>query len=126
MKVLIVDDSSFIHLVCKQAFEKAGHTVLDGAFDGEEAVEKARDLQPDVIVMDIAMPKKNGFEATVLIKEFAPDVPVIAVSAVDEDWIRDKAIEAGCFDFLPKPFETLKLIALTEGAFQDGGELKYG
>ena len=126
MKVLVVDDSSFIILVCRQALEKSGYQVVGEAFDGVEAVEKAEALKPDFIIMDIALPRKNGFEATEMILELLPKTKVLAISAVDEEWVRDKALESGCFDFLPKPFDTLTLVNKLDDAKEAGGGLKYG
>lgn len=126
MKVLVVDDSSFIHLVCRQVLEKAGHEVVGQAYDGEEAIEKAQVTLPELIIMDIAMPKKNGLEATEAILEFLPTTKVIAVSAIDEDWLKEKADQVGCFAFLPKPFENKVLLGLVDKAADDEEELKYG
>lgn len=125
MKVMVVDDSSFILLVCKQALEKSGYEVIE-ALDGIEAVEKAQKFQPDFIIMDIALPKKNGFEATMMIQELLPKTKVLAISAIEEDWVKEKAIQSGCFDFLPKPFEAVQLLALLDGAKDSAGDLKYG
>ncbi len=126
MKVLIVDDSSFVILVCRQALEKSGYEVVGEAYDGISAIEMAEKTQPDFVIMDIALPKKNGFEATQLIQEILPKVKVLAISAVDEDWVRDKAIESGCFDFLPKPFDTVALVSCLDDAKDAHGGLKYG
>lgn len=126
MKIMIVDDSSFIQLVCRQALEKSGYQVVAEAYDGLEAIEKAEQTQPDLVIMDIALPKKNGFEATVMILELNPKIKVLAISAVDEDWIREKAIQSGCFDFLGKPFETIELLDILCKQRDSHGELKYG
>lgn len=126
MKVLIVDDSSFIILVCKQTLEKSGYEVVGEAYDGLEAVEKAQELKPDLIIMDIALPKKNGFEATEIILDFLPKTKILAVSAIDEEWVKEKAIQAGCFDFLAKPFETVQLLDAVERSKKSVGDLKYG
>ncbi len=126
MKVLIVDDSSFVILVCRQALEKSGYQVVGEAYDGVSAVEIAESTQPDFVIMDIALPRKNGFEATQMIQEILPKVKVLAVSAIDEDWVRDKAIESGCFDFLPKPFDTIALISRLDEMKDSLGDLKYG
>lgn len=126
MKILIVDDSSFMTLICKQTLEKAGFEVVGEAYDGLEAVEKAQKLTPDLVIMDIALPKKNGFEATQLILESAPGTKVLAISAVEEEWVREKALKAGCSDFLAKPFETTHLLEIINGLKNNVGELKYG
>ncbi len=126
MKIMIVDDSSFIILFCRQALEKSGFNVVGEAYDGVEAVEKAQELNPDVVIMDIALPKKNGFEATESILELNPNTKILAISALDEDWIREKALKAGCFDFLAKPFEATQLINQMENLVGDSEGLKYG
>ncbi len=126
MNILIVDDSSFITLFCRQALEKSGFQVIGEAYDGEEAVGLAIKYSPDVIIMDIALPKKNGFEATKEILEVLPEIKVLAISALDEDWIREKALQAGCFDFMAKPFEAVQLIHQIENLVEKRGGLKYG
>lgn len=126
MKVLIVDDSSFIVLVCRQTLEKSGYQVVGEAYDGEDAVEKAMAFKPDLVIMDIALPKKNGFEATKEIQARLPKTKILAVSAVDEDMIKEQAISAGCFDFLSKPFESVELLDKIERIKSASGELKYG
>jgi two-component system chemotaxis response regulator CheY len=126
MKIMIVDDSSFIILFCRQALEKSGFDVVGEAYDGIEAIEKAQELTPDVVIMDIALPKKNGFEATESILEQNPNTKILAISALDEDWIREKALKAGCFDFLAKPFEATQLINQMENLAGESEGLKYG
>ena len=126
MKVLIVDDSSFIVLICRQALDKTDHEIVGEAYDGEKAIDLASKYAPDLILMDIALPKKNGFEATSAILEVLPNTKVLAISALDDDWVRDKAIEAGCYDILNKPFEAKDLVAKVEQANQESGDLKYG
>ena len=126
MKVMIVDDSSFIMLVCRQALEKSGYEVVAEAYDGVEAVEKAEQTQPEFVIMDIALPKKNGFEATEQIQQLLPRTRVLAISAIDEEWVRKKAIESGCFEFLAKPFDSMTLIEILDKEKQAAGDLKYG
>lgn len=126
MKVMIVDDSSFVQLVCKQTLEKSGYQVVAEAYDGVEAVEKAEQAQPDIILMDIALPKRNGLEATEMILSHLPNTQILAISAIDEDWIKDKVMQAGCFAFLSKPFETKDLLSLLDQVQISDGNLKYG
>lgn len=126
MNILIVDDSSFIVLVCKKALEKAGHQIVGEAYDGREAVKKALDLKPQLILMDIALPRKNGLEATELILKQLPGTKILAISAIEEDWVNEKAIKAGCAGFLAKPFETEQLLASIAELTTESEELKYG
>ena len=126
MKILIVDDSSFVNLVCRQALERSGYQVVGEAFDGVAAVELANELQPEVILMDIALPKKNGLEATTEILTSHPQIKIIAMSALDEIWVNEKTKEVGCVSFLAKPFTSVDLIKFVEEAATYKEKLKYG
>jgi two-component system, chemotaxis family, chemotaxis protein CheY len=126
MKALIVDDSSFIMLICRQTLEKAGIEVVGEAYDGLEAIEKASKLKPDLVILDIALPKKNGFEVSQYIHDILPETHILAISAIEEDWVKKKVLEAGCFNFLAKPFETSELINILNFLKSSKKELKYG
>lgn len=126
MKIMLVDDSAFIILICRHALEKSGFEIVGEAHNGQEAIQKASELRPDLIVMDIALPKVNGFEATQAIHEFLPKTKVLAISALDDDWVKQKAISSGCFDFLTKPFDAVELIDRVEQARNPDGGLKFG
>ena len=128
MRILVVDDSSFICLICRQILEKNGFEVVNEAYDGIKAVEMARQDQPDLIIMDLALPLQSGLEASRRILTHRPDTLILAISAVDEQWAQDEASEAGCFAFLGKPFDSKQLLSYIEKAKQikNGGELKYG
>ena len=126
MDIFIVDDSSFIILICRQALLKAGYNVVGEAFDGEEAVKQIIEKQPSLVLMDIALPKKNGLEVTKEVMEELPGLKVIALSALEDDWVAEKAHEAGCISFLRKPFKAIELIEQVQNAIGEGEELKYG
>ena len=82
------------------------------AINGVEAVEMCKsNPRIDLVLMDIKMPLMNGYEATKLIKEFMPDIPVIAVTAYSTEADKNKAFTCGCTDFLSKPFKSEMLIA---------------
>jgi two-component system cell cycle response regulator DivK len=86
-----------------------GYQVLE-ASDGLEAVAKAKQFHPSLILMDLSMPKMDGFEATQIIREFEElkELPIVAVTALNpEDWA--KAIEAGCNEVVPKPVDFQRL-----------------
>lgn len=126
MRILLIDDSSFVRLVGRRSLEKAGYTVLIDAHDGADGLRKAKELKPDLVVVDIALPKVNGFEVASRILEAQPYTLVLAISAIDEDWVREKSIEAGCFDFLAKPFEPEQLLERVAHAVSLKESLKYG
>ena len=94
MKIMIVDDSTYMCLFCRQILTEAGYEVVGEAHDGVSATSQAMVLEPDVILMDMALPKKNGMEAAELILQNQANVKIIAMSAIEEDWIGQKAIES--------------------------------
>lgn len=73
------------------------------AKDGEDAVNQFKEHQPDLILMDIKMPHMDGLEATRLIRSYSKEVPIVALTAFAFESDKDRAIEAGCDDFLTKP-----------------------
>jgi len=82
------------------------------AFNGEETLEKVKEFQPDLILLDIMMPKKSGYEVCQLLKqdEQTRDIPVLMVTALNGVGDIEKAVEAGCDDFLTKPVNRLELL----------------
>lgn len=102
-KVLLVDDVD-INLAMLEIFlAPAGFEVVT-ASNGNEAVAKFREFKPDIVFMDLIMPEKDGFEATVEIKELDKSVPVIALTASIVDSVKKLALESGVNDFMSKPF----------------------
>ena len=80
------------------------------AYDGEEAVRVALATKPDLVLMDLVMPKKNGVMATKEIKEALPDTKVIACSTVNHEELIMQALAAGCCEYVTKPFKTNELL----------------
>lgn len=104
-KILIAEDEISNYLLLQAILEKE-KCLLVHAFNGKEAVEIfTEDSSFDLVIMDIKMPLMNGIEATRKIKKIRSDVPVVAYSAYDLNGDKQKAIEAGCVDFLSKPVE---------------------
>jgi len=105
IRVLVVDDSLFMVKMISSVLEKSGEIQVVGhALDGEEAVQKAAELQPDVITMDVVMPRMNGLDATRHIRERA-DIPILILSAYTPEGARLtlQALEAGAADCMVKP-----------------------
>lgn len=101
--ILIVDDDQGFREMVKRLLEREpGVSVVGEAGDGEEAVRLARELQPDVILMDIAMPRVDGLEATRRIKAERPEAKVIILMIHNEEAYRRAAAESGADVFLPK------------------------
>ena len=102
MRILVVDDHSLVRDGITSMLEAAGYTVVGQCGDGESAVSDAVRLHPDVVLMDIAMPKMNGIEALRLIREAAPDIKVVILTiSEDENSLMD-AFKFGASGFILK------------------------
>jgi two-component system chemotaxis response regulator CheY len=109
-KILVVDDAAFMRMMIKDILEKNGYEVVGEAQDGQEAVEKYKELQPDLVTMDITMPEKDGITALKEIKEINPDAIVVMCSAMGQQAMVIDAIQAGAKDFIVKPFQADRVI----------------
>ena len=109
--VLIAEDEEINYLFMSEVLYSMNLNVLHAA-NGEEAVEMCKtNPQINIVLMDIKMPKMNGYDATKLIKKMKPDLPIIAITAFALSEDRNKALLAGCDNYLPKPVKADKLIA---------------
>ena len=112
-KILLVEDNEQNYDMLTRRLQKRGYEVVL-AVDGEEAVEKARSEEPDLILMDLKLPEQDGYAATRQIREIpgdgVADVPIIAITAhaLTED--EDKALAAGCDDYHAKPVSFSQLV----------------
>jgi two-component system chemotaxis response regulator CheY len=109
-RVLIADDALFMREMIKEIIEKAGFEVVGEATNGNEVVEKFRELKPDITTMDIVMPLKSGIEALQEITKDCQDAKVVMISALGQDSLVIEALEAGARDFIVKPFKPDKVI----------------
>lgn len=111
-KVLVVDDEPIMINIMAAALTEEGYRVEE-AVDGAQALEKTREFRPDVILLDVVMPKLNGFEATERLKAdpATSAIPVILVTGLGSIEDRVKGLEAGADDFLSKPFNFDELLA---------------
>ncbi|AGN36467.1 response regulator [Bacillus sp. GM2] len=109
-RVLIVDDAKFMRDKIREILETEDLQVAGEAGNGEEAVLLYQELQPDLVIMDITMPVKNGIEALKDMIQLNPKVKVIMCTAMRQKRIVVEAIEAGAKDFIVKPFEETKVV----------------
>jgi len=114
IRLLIVDDAAFIREVLIQIAKKAKISVVGEAADGEDALEKALSLKPDIILMDIVMPRKSGIQATKDILAQLPLTKIIACSTEGQESMVVKALEAGCCDYIVKPFDVNNVIKILQ------------
>jgi two-component system chemotaxis response regulator CheY len=115
-RVLIVDDAVFMRNTLKEIFTSGGYEIAGEAANGVEAVEKYRDVTPEVTTMDIVMPFKNGIEATREILKQDPSATIIICSALGQESLVMEAIEAGATDFIVKPFKAENVIQVVKKA----------
>lgn len=114
-RVLLVDDAEDLRMLLRLAMKKrSGLTVVGEAADGVEAVQQASELQPDLVLLDLAMPRMDGLEALPLIRAAVPDVRVIVLSGFNHSALADKAIEAGADHYVAKGGSIRALLDLAE------------
>ncbi|NLM13090.1 MAG: response regulator [Epulopiscium sp.] len=109
MTVLIVDDAAFVRTVLRNMLQQMGHTVVGEAFNGQDAINKAKELKPDVITMDIVMPVMDGVEAVSEILKESPNTYIVMCTAMGQKRMVIQAIMAGAKDFIVKPFSQNRL-----------------
>ncbi|TDT72274.1 two-component system chemotaxis response regulator CheY [Hypnocyclicus thermotrophus] len=108
---MIVDDLFYIREEIREILEKNGYEIVTEASNGKEAIDKAFLFEPDIITMDMNMPKINGIEASRKIKKRMPNVKIILVSTMAGfSNIKKIAKEVGINEFVSKPFDSLNLI----------------
>jgi len=108
--VLITDDTAFMRMTLRNVIQKNGFTVVGEAADGEEAVNKYKELRPDLVTMNITMPKMDGITAIKEIVKFDPNARIIVCSAMGQKPMVIEALNAGARDFLVKPFDAQRVV----------------
>lgn len=111
-KILMVDDSKTSRKILRGILEENGHEVIGEAVNGEDGIQKFKELKPDITTMDITMPVLDGLEALKQIMEYDKDAKVIMVTAAGQKTKMVDAIKYGAAEFLAKPFETDQIITI--------------
>ena len=113
-KILLVDDSSTARLVTRMIFSQKSNYVLLSAVDGRDAVERARAEKPDLILMDVMMPRMTGLEACRVLKQDkeTSNIPVILLTTRGEESFVQEGYASGCSDYLTKPVNNTELLDL--------------
>ena len=109
-KVLIVDDSRTSRRILRGVLERDGFEVLDEAANGEEGYLKYKQLQPDIVTMDITMPVMDGIESLSLIKHANADAKVVMITAAGQKEKMVDALKRGADEFITKPFNETEVI----------------
>lgn len=109
MRALVVDDEKLIVKGLKFSLEQEGYEV-DCAYDGQEAIDKAKETEYDIILLDLMLPIYNGYEVCQHIREFS-DMPIVMLTAKGEDMDKILGFENGADDYIAKPFNILEVKA---------------
>lgn len=109
-KILLVDDAVFMRKMLSDVLIKGGHEIIGEASNGEEAYSKYKELQPDVVTMDITMPVCDGLESVKKIMKDFPNAKIIMCSAMGQQAMVLEAIQSGAKDFIVKPFQADRVL----------------
>jgi two-component system chemotaxis response regulator CheY len=110
-RVLVADDASFMRQMIRDIIEPEGWEIAGEAADGFEVVDKFEELQPDVVLMDIVMPKRSGIDAVKQIVARNPKATIVMCSALGQEALVMEALQAGAVDFIVKPFKPAAVVS---------------
>lgn len=113
LRIVIADDEPIIRLDLRKTLENMGHQVIGEAGDGARAVELARELKPDIVILDIKMPELDGIDAAKMVTTEGV-APVLLLTAYSQKDLVDRAKDAGVFAYLVKPFKEADLLPAME------------
>jgi two-component system chemotaxis response regulator CheY len=113
-KLLVVDDAVIIREMIKDVAKAAGWTIVGEGRNGQEGVDRYRELRPDVVTLDLVMPEFDGLHAVKGIREIDPSARIVVVSALDQKDTLKSAFKLGASDFLVKPFDRKLLVETLE------------
>jgi len=121
-KVLLIDDGDAVRDVIRIFLEKRGFQVCGEAADGIEAIEKAKRLRPDLIILDLAMPRMNGVEAAFVLSRIMPGVPIVLLTIYGDFMGASLAAASGIKAVVSKTDGLDKLVACVESLLPTGGQ----
>ena len=109
-KILVVDDAGFMRKMIQTHLQKGGYDTFVEGEDGARAVELYEQEKPDLVIMDITMPNKDGIEALTEIKSKHPEAKIVMCSAMGQETMVMDAIKLGALDFIVKPFKQDRIL----------------
>jgi two-component system chemotaxis response regulator CheY len=121
-RILVADDASFMRQMIREIVEGAGHQVVGEASDGTEAIERYKQHRPDVVTMDIVMPRLSGIDAVKGLLELDSSACVVMCSALGQETLVSEALAAGAKDFIVKPFKPDSVIETLNEVLEKVGE----
>jgi len=119
-RILIVDDSFYMRTMLKNMLTDAGYEVVGEAPNGQTALAMAKEMNPDLITLDVILPDNTGLDVLKGIKKDQPDMKVIIVSAVGQEVIVNEAKDNGALDYIVKPFSEEKVLEKVSNALKEG------
>ncbi len=126
VKVYIVDDASFIRMICRYHLTKAGHEIIGESHDGLTALAEILALQPECVLVDLSLPGKSGAEIMREVQQKYPHIPFIVVSALDKDVLALTAPDVGYAAYIRKPFEGSELVQAVDSLQAEPMRRKHG
>lgn len=113
-KILVVDDAAFMRVSIKNMLVKNGYEIAGEAENGRVAVQKYKELMPDIVTMDITMPEMDGLEGLKEIMAFNPSANVIMITAMGQESMVREAVQTGAKGFIVKPFKEDVILSAIE------------
>lgn len=109
-RILIVDDAIFSRMMLKDILSQGNYDVVGEASNGREAIEKYKELKPDLVTMDIVMPDMGGIETVKEIAKLDPNAKIVMCSAMGQQALVVEAIQSGAKDFIVKPYHPSRVL----------------
>ncbi len=117
-RILVADDAAFMRQMIREIVEAEGHEVVAEASDGVEAVDQFKAHHPDLVTMDIVMPRRSGIDAVKGILELDSTACVVMCSALGQETLVTEALQAGARDFIVKPFKPDSVVKTVNKALE--------
>ena len=117
-RIMIVDDAAFMRMMIKENLKKVGFSDFVEAGNGEEAVELYSETKPDLTLLDITMPVKDGLTALQEIRAKDPEAKIVMCSAMGQESMVIEAVKLGALDFIVKPFKPERLLQTVKNVLE--------
>ena len=119
-RILVADDASFMRQIIRDILESEGHEIVAEASDGIQAVEEWKKHRPELVTMDIVMPRRSGIDAVRAIAAIDPGARIVMCSALGQETLVTEALQAGAADFIVKPFKPDAVLATLRRVLEKG------
>lgn len=126
IRFIIVDDAAFLREVLKDIMTSVDSLCVGESENGEDAVKLAATSNPDMIFLDMVLPRQNGIDTARQIKRILPSVKIIGCSTIENKTLIENALDAGFDSYIKKPFTKDQILSAVRTAFPKLGELRHG